>query len=81
MEIPMNPILELHFGGLDQSGTPIFRIEPVAPDAGEPVTLDMPEFLSLSQMLERAAKEPHPNWHEVRQGILRSFYDAGRKPV
>jgi hypothetical protein len=77
----MNPFLELHLAGLDPSGTPIFRIEPIGPDAGETVTLDMPEFLSLSRMLDEAAKEPHPNWHDVRQGILRSFYDAGRKPV
>lgn len=74
----MNPILELHFAGLDPSGTPIFRIEPVGPDAGEPVYLDMPEFLSLSHMLDQATKQPHPNWHDVRQGILRSFCDAGR---
>jgi hypothetical protein len=75
----MNPILELHFAGLDPNGTPIFRIKPIGPNGGEPVTLDMPEFLSLSHMLDEAAKEPHPNWHVVRQGILRSFYDTGRK--
>ena len=39
----------------------------------------MPEFLSLSRMLDEAAKEPHPDWHDIRQGILRSFYDAARK--
>ena len=82
----MNPILELHFAGLDQSGTPIFRIEPVGPNAGESVYLDMPELLSLSDLLDKAAKEPPPNhqapnWHDVRQAILRHFYDAGREPV
>ncbi len=71
----MKPILELHVSGLREGGTLTFRIEPVGPDAGQPVFLSPTEFSTVSVILDRASKESSPNWHDVRQAILSAFYE------
>ena len=71
----MKPILELHVSGLHEGGTLTFRIEPVGPNAGEPVFLCPAEFSTVSEILDRASKESSPNWHEVRQALLSAFYE------
>ena len=71
----MEPILELHVSGLSEGETPTFRIEPVGPNAGEPVFLSPAEFSTFSEILDRASKKSSPNWHEVRQAILSAFYE------
>jgi hypothetical protein len=71
----MEPILELHVSGLREGETLTFRIEPVGPNAGQPVFLSPAEFSTVSEILDRVSKESSPNWHEVRQAILSAFYE------
>ena len=71
----MEPILELHVSGLGEGETPTFRIQPVGPNAGEPVFLSAAEFSTVSEILDRASKKSSPNWHEVRQAMLSAFYE------
>jgi len=71
----MKTILELHVSGLSEGETPTFRIEPVGPNAGEPVFLEPAEFLNLSRVLEHVSKESTPNWHDIRQAILSASYE------
>ncbi len=75
----MEPILELHVSGLGEGETPTFRVQPVGPNAGEPVFLSAAEFSTLSEMLDRTSKETSPNWHEVRQAMLSAFYESKTK--
>ena len=70
----METILELHVSGLSEGETPTFRIQPVGPNAGEPVFLTVTEFSILAAVLDRASREPPPDWHGLRQAILRGFY-------
>ena len=72
----MKPILELHVSGLREGETLTFRIEPVGPNEGQPVFLSPAEFSTVSGIIDRASKEPSPNWHEARQAILSAFYEA-----
>ncbi len=60
---------------LSEGETLTFRIEPVGPNAGEPVFFSPAEFSTVSELLDRASKESSPNWHEVRQAILSAFYE------
>ena len=41
----MEPILELHVSGLSEGETPTFRIQPVGPNAGQPVVLERGRLL------------------------------------
>ena len=64
---------------LSEGETPAFRIQPVGPNAGEPVFLSAADFSTLSQVLDRASKKSSPNWHEVRQALLSAFYEPENK--
>ncbi len=60
---------------LSEGQTPTFRIQPVGPNAAEPVFLTAADFSTLSQVLDRASKDSSPNWHEVWQAILSACYE------
>jgi hypothetical protein len=77
----MRPILELHVPGLREAETLTFRIEPFGPNEGPPAFLSPAQFSIVSGIIDRASKEPSPNWHEARQAILSAFYEAKIKRV
>ncbi len=64
---------------LSEGETPTFRIEPVGPNAGQPVFLSRAEFSTVSEILDRALKDSSPNWHEVRQALLSACYEPENK--
>ena len=72
----MKPILELHLSGLREGETPTFRIEPVGPNEGRTAFFTPAQFSIVSEIIDRASKDPSPNWHEARQAILSAFYEA-----
>ena len=78
MENPMTTILELHVSGLGEGATPTFRLQPVGPaTTGEAVYLDLSDFRALSRILDELSQQTDPpHWHELRQTILNSFYEA-----
>jgi len=78
MENPMTTILELHVSALGEGTTPTFRLQPVGPaTSGEAVYLDLSDFRALSRILDELSQQTDPlHWHELRQTILNSFYEA-----
>jgi hypothetical protein len=64
---------------LSEGETPAFRIQPVGPNTGELVFLSAADFSTVSQVDDRASKKSSPNWHEVQQTLLNTFYEPKTK--